>query len=111
MVLLCEEKSLRDVIAFPKSIGGNELMVDSPSNVSPSILKDYHIQILENKEDSWNDFYYEGFKFTIESLKNFISSWKVFELLIFVTSISFDREWIFPIISKSYIFVCLRIEV
>jgi len=50
MVLLCEEKSLRDVIAFPKSIGGNELMVDSPSNVSPSILKDYHIQILENKE-------------------------------------------------------------
>jgi len=98
------------VIAFPKSIGGNELMVDSPSNVSPSILKDYHIQILENKEGNWNHFYYEGFKFTIESFKNFISSWKVFELLIFVTSISFDREWIFPIISKIYIFclfVCL----
>jgi len=47
MAILCGGDSLRDVIAFPKSFSGNELMVGSPSSVSDQILKDYHLTVVD----------------------------------------------------------------
>ena len=51
MTILCGGDSLRDVIAFPKSVAGNELMIGSPSSVSQQILNDYHLQVVEGKDE------------------------------------------------------------
>nr|XP_060630373.1 aspartate--tRNA ligase, mitochondrial [Anolis sagrei ordinatus] len=37
--------SIRDVIAFPKSFKGRDLMSNAPDHVSPEELKPYHIQV------------------------------------------------------------------
>eukprot|EP00941_MAST-03F_sp_MAST-3F-sp1_P005864 g5864.t1 len=47
--LLCNSTSIREVIAFPKTASGNELLTDSPAQVSRERLSEYHIA-LENKE-------------------------------------------------------------
>ena len=39
------EKSIRDVIAFPKTSSGLSLMDESPSNVDEHQLKELHIKI------------------------------------------------------------------
>jgi aspartyl-tRNA synthetase len=47
--LLCGEsraKSLRDVIAFPKSLNGNELMSNSPNIVEDSQLKELGLNLI-----------------------------------------------------------------
>lgn len=44
VAILCGTESIRDVIAFPKTQKGQDLMVDSPSPVTPKQLKDVHIQ-------------------------------------------------------------------
>lgn len=41
--LLCDESSVRDVIAFPKSAAGNELMTGAPANITAAQRKEYHI--------------------------------------------------------------------
>jgi aspartyl-tRNA synthetase len=46
MMLLRGEKSLRDVIAFPKTSSAMSLMDDSPSEVDAKQLKDLHIKIV-----------------------------------------------------------------
>jgi len=51
MAILCHAESLRDVIAFPKSAAGNELMIGSPSSVSNQILRDYHLQVVTGDSD------------------------------------------------------------
>lgn len=43
---LCGAASIREVIAFPKSATGNELMTDSPSSALPKQLGEYHIGVL-----------------------------------------------------------------
>lgn len=43
MTLICQENSIRDVIAFPKSAQGKDLMASSPGPVDPEIKKLYHI--------------------------------------------------------------------
>ena len=48
MAVLCQATSLRDVIAFPKSYLGRELLTGAPSEVEPSELASYHIQILNS---------------------------------------------------------------
>ena len=43
---LCRATSLRDVIAFPKSATGRELLVDSPAGVGEDVLKMYGIKVV-----------------------------------------------------------------
>jgi aspartyl-tRNA synthetase len=45
MMLLLEQKSLRDVIAFPKTSSAMSLMDDAPSEVDGKQLKELHIKI------------------------------------------------------------------
>lgn len=41
--MLCGTESIRDVMAFPKSITGSDLVVGSPSTVSSEALKTYNV--------------------------------------------------------------------
>jgi aspartyl-tRNA synthetase len=45
--IMCDTDSIRDVIAFPKSANGFDLMVDCPSSVSEGRLEEYHIGVVE----------------------------------------------------------------
>lgn len=45
MALLCHAESLRDVIAFPKSFRGKDLLTGAPADVDKSDLKEYHISL------------------------------------------------------------------
>jgi len=47
VALLCNAASLRDVVAFPKTAQGNELLTGSPASVSDAALKEYHIKIAQ----------------------------------------------------------------
>ena len=47
VMLLAGEDSIRDVIAFPKTSGGRDLMMDAPATVPESDLTDLHISILK----------------------------------------------------------------
>jgi len=44
LMLLLGEKSIREVIAFPKTQSGADLMVDAPSAVDETQLKDLHVR-------------------------------------------------------------------
>ena len=44
---MSNEKSIRDVIAFPKNNAGKDLMIDSPSTIDQEQLKDLNIKIDE----------------------------------------------------------------
>ncbi|MDB6093142.1 MAG: aspartyl-tRNA synthetase [Verrucomicrobia bacterium] len=46
VALLCGTTSIRDVIAFPKTQKGQDLMAQSPTPVTPKQLKDLHIQVV-----------------------------------------------------------------
>jgi aspartyl-tRNA synthetase len=43
--ILCGTPSIRDVIAFPKTAKGTDLMTDSPGGVEPKQLRDLHIEL------------------------------------------------------------------
>jgi aspartyl-tRNA synthetase len=45
VMLLAREKSIREVIAFPKTASAMDLMIDSPSEVSEEQLRELHIEI------------------------------------------------------------------
>ncbi|KAG7396133.1 aspartyl-tRNA synthetase 2, mitochondrial [Phytophthora boehmeriae] len=45
VAILCGAPSLRDVIAFPKSSTGNELMTNAPGPVMPEQLEEYHLEV------------------------------------------------------------------
>jgi aspartyl-tRNA synthetase len=45
-MLLCGEKSIREVIAFPKTTSAMSLMDDCPSEVDPDQLKELHIRVV-----------------------------------------------------------------
>ena len=47
VALLCGTTSIRDVIAFPKTQKGQDLMAGSPTPVTPRQLKELHIQTTE----------------------------------------------------------------
>uniref|UniRef100_A0A8C3XA96 Aspartyl-tRNA synthetase 2, mitochondrial n=1 Tax=Catagonus wagneri TaxID=51154 RepID=A0A8C3XA96_9CETA len=45
MCLVTGAPSIRDVIAFPKSFRGHDLMSNAPDSITPEELKPYHIQV------------------------------------------------------------------
>ncbi|KAH7100340.1 tRNA synthetases class II-domain-containing protein [Auriculariales sp. MPI-PUGE-AT-0066] len=46
MAILCGTRSIRDVIAFPKTSGGADLLFDSPSPISREVLKQYGLDVV-----------------------------------------------------------------
>jgi aspartyl-tRNA synthetase len=51
IAILCGTPSIRDVIAFPKTAKGTDLMTDSPSTVEPKQLRDLYIEVKVAKKD------------------------------------------------------------
>jgi aspartyl-tRNA synthetase len=51
MAILCGTPSIRDVIAFPKTAKGTDLMTDSPGMVEPKQLRDLHLELKAKKPD------------------------------------------------------------
>ena len=49
VMLICNEDSIREVIAFPKNNKGNDLMSQSPAEVDPKQLRDLRIQTTAKK--------------------------------------------------------------
>ncbi len=43
MMILCQTDSIRDIIAFPKTIKASDLMMDAPAQVQENQLSDLHI--------------------------------------------------------------------
>ena len=50
IAVMLDRQSVRDVIAFPKSGRGEDLMVKSPSPMTASQLSTYHLQVRSNAE-------------------------------------------------------------
>src|SRR5580693_2660934 len=51
VAILCGTPSIRDVIAFPKTAKGTDLMTDSPSTVSPRQLRDLYLEVKVAKKE------------------------------------------------------------
>lgn len=47
VMLMTNGESIRDVIAFPKSSGGRDLMMDAPTPVDPKQLQELHISVIK----------------------------------------------------------------
>jgi aspartyl-tRNA synthetase len=50
VMLLADEKNIREVIAFPMNQRAQDLMMGAPSEVTPKQLKELHIQICEEEK-------------------------------------------------------------
>jgi aspartyl-tRNA synthetase len=51
VAILCGTPSIRDVIAFPKTAKGTDLMTDSPAAVEPKQLRDLHLELKVAKKE------------------------------------------------------------
>jgi aspartyl-tRNA synthetase len=52
IAILCETKSIRDVIAFPKTGSGFDPVFKSPSRSSEGVLKGYGLKaVIEEKKE------------------------------------------------------------
>ena len=51
IAILCGTPSIRDVIAFPKTAKGVDLMTNSPSTVSPRQLRELYIEVKSAKKE------------------------------------------------------------
>jgi aspartyl-tRNA synthetase len=51
IAILCGTPSIRDVIAFPKTAKGTDIMTDSPAYVEPKQLRDLHIELKAPKKE------------------------------------------------------------
>jgi aspartyl-tRNA synthetase len=49
VMLVCGEKSIRDVMAFPKNNRGMDLMANSPAEVGPRQLRELSLKLAEKK--------------------------------------------------------------
>lgn len=52
MAMLCKTQSIRDVIAFPKTSGGTDLLFRSPAAVDERTLQQYGIQPVRRDSNS-----------------------------------------------------------
>lgn len=52
IAILCGTPSIRDVIAFPKTAKGTDLMCESPTPVEPRQLRDLHIDIKAARKEA-----------------------------------------------------------
>src|SRR5438876_935174 len=51
IAILCGTPSIRDVIAFPKTAKGTDLMTESPAPVDPKQLRDLHLELKVAKKE------------------------------------------------------------
>ncbi|CAG8466626.1 22620_t:CDS:10 [Dentiscutata erythropus] len=51
MSVICSTSSIREVIAFPKVSSGADLSVSSPSELSKEKIREYKVEVLEEKDD------------------------------------------------------------
>jgi aspartyl-tRNA synthetase len=51
IAILCGTPSIRDVIAFPKTAKGTDLMTDSPATVEPKQLRELHLELKVAKKE------------------------------------------------------------
>jgi aspartyl-tRNA synthetase len=51
IAILCGTPSIRDVIAFPKTAKGTDLMTDSPAQVEPKQLRDLYLELKLPKKE------------------------------------------------------------
>ncbi len=51
IAILCGTPSIRDVIAFPKTAKGTDLMTESPAPVEPKQLRDLHLEVKVGKKE------------------------------------------------------------
>jgi aspartyl-tRNA synthetase len=51
MAILCSTPSIRDVIAFPKTAKGTDLMTDAPGGVEAKQLRELHIELKAPKKE------------------------------------------------------------
>ena len=51
IAILCGTPSIRDVIAFPKTAKGADLMTDAPAPVTPKQLRDLHLELKAAKRE------------------------------------------------------------
>ncbi|PYK99102.1 MAG: aspartate--tRNA ligase [Verrucomicrobia bacterium] len=51
IAILCGTPSIRDVIAFPKTAKGTDLMTDSPAPVTARQLRDLHLEVKTGKKE------------------------------------------------------------
>ncbi|MBM3832477.1 MAG: aspartate--tRNA ligase [Verrucomicrobia bacterium] len=51
IAILCGTPSIRDVIAFPKTAKGTDLMAESPTPVEPKQLRDLHIELKVGRKE------------------------------------------------------------
>jgi len=47
VMLLADEPLIRDVVAFPMTVGGLDLLMNAPSEVDATQLRDLHIRVIE----------------------------------------------------------------
>jgi aspartyl-tRNA synthetase len=51
LAILCGTPSIRDVIAFPKTAKGTDLMTDAPAPVTAKQLRDLHLELKVAKKE------------------------------------------------------------
>jgi aspartyl-tRNA synthetase len=51
IAILCNTPSIRDVIAFPKTAKGTDLMTESPAPVEPKQLRELHLELRVPKKE------------------------------------------------------------
>jgi len=51
VAILCDTPTIRDVIAFPKTAKGADLMTNSPAAVEPKQLRDLHLELKVTKKE------------------------------------------------------------